>query len=215
MAKPIDLTGQRFGRLTVITRAGSTKHGQTMWICKCDCGRTATVRGDHLTRDATKSCGCYQKEWAKESATSHGDSDTRLYGTWRNMINRCKNPHVGGYPDYGARGIEVCEEWKNSFEAFRDWALANGYRDDLTIERKDTNGNYCPENCCWATMKEQQNNRRNSHNLEYNGQVKTIAQWANHTGIAENTIRSRLKYGWSIEKALTEPVHTKNSRKEK
>lgn len=205
-----NLIGNTYGRLTVISRAESTKRGQSMWNCKCDCGQTVTVRSDHLKGGVTKSCGCYQKEWARESATAHGSTGTRLYGIWLNMRNRCNNPLVGCYSDYGGRGITVCPEWRDSFETFRDWALANGYQDNLTIERKDTNGNYCPENCKWATMVEQQNNRRNSHYLEYNGEAKTIAQWARTTGLAENTIRSRLNYGWSVEKTLTEPVNEKS-----
>ena len=206
-----DLTGKRYGRLVVESRNGSTRRGQSIWTCLCDCGRFVDVRVDHLTSGATTSCGCYMREKAKNVVTTHGLTQSRLYGIWRNMKTRCENENNKNHSHYGGRGITVCEEWRESFEAFRDWARANGYRDDLTIDREDTNGPYSPDNCRWATMVEQQNNRRNNRCLEYNGESKTIAQWARDTGIRENTIRSRLKYGWSIQRTLTEPVNTKFS----
>ena len=132
---------------------------------------------------------------------------TRLYKEWRAMKNRCSCSTWEDYGNYGGRGITVCEEWEKSFEAFRDWAIANGYRDDLTLDRKNVNGNYEPSNCRWATLKEQANNTRKSRYIEYKGERKTIRQWADETGINYQTLYSRITTKkWSIEKALTTPI---------
>lgn len=134
----------------------------------------------------------------------HGKRHTRIYDIWRSMRQRCYNPNTNRYKNYGGKGIKVCDEWRESFEAFYEWAMANGYADNLTIDRKDTNGNYEPNNCRWVTMKEQQNNRLNNHLETYNGETHTIAEWSEITGIKMCTLWARLKkYGWSIEKALT------------
>ena len=206
MKRAVDLTGLRFGRL-VVKRRDYSYTKAAYWVCSCDCGNETTVQSCHLRSGATQSCGCLHMENAlKSNWSTHGGSRTRLYAEWANMKKRCYNKKNPRYPDYGGRGVMVCDEWRDSFEYFRCWALANGYRDDLTIERKDVNGNYCPENCCWATQKEQQNNRRNNHYITYQGKTQTIKQWSEETGISDATIYSRInKLGWSAERALTEP----------
>ena len=192
-----DLTGLRFDRLVVIRRADNYKNGASRWECKCDCGKIKTISGYSLTAGKTKSCGCFHDEG---NHITHGMSNGRLYTIWCNMKRRCKSKAA---KNYGGRGITVCAEWAGCFETFRDWALANGYREDLTIERKDPNGDYCPENCTWATMVEQQNNKRDNHMISFRGKTQTLQQWANETGIKAATIRYRLRKGWSVDIALT------------
>lgn len=215
MGKFIDLTGRRFGRLTVRKMAGRGNSKQILWECECDCGGTAIVPTYHLNSGHTKSCGCYHRELSVEKGKQnvrHGMHGTRLYACWRSMKQRCYYPKSQSYSDYGERSIAVCAEWRDSFEAFRDWALANGYTDDLTIERKDPNGDYCPENCCWATMQEQQNNKRNNRMLTFNGETRTAPEWARVTGIPVTIIYNRMKYGWPPERILTEKLRTYTRR---
>lgn len=193
MGTIIDLTGERFGMLKVIGQADS-RHGHAMWECKCDCGAKTIVQSGDLRSGRTKSCGC--------NRIVHGGRGSRLYRIWTGVKTRCFNPADHTYARYGARGITVCDEWRDSFEAFRDWALANGYRDDLTLDRKDNNGPYSPENCRWATTKAQENNRRNNRLITYNGKTQTLSQWAEEKGIHRGTIQWRLNHGWEVEKAL-------------
>lgn len=206
----VDLTGQQFGRLIVLERYGYTKDKHITWLCECQCEQKTkvVVSGNHLKRGIIKSCGCLRKECTSQRGKNnikHGQEGTRIYKLWATMKKRCVNPNDVAYKNYGGRGIKICDEWLD-FSNFYEWAMNNGYEDTLTIERKDVNGNYCPENCKWATMKEQSNNKRNNHYLEYNGEIKTISQWADKLGISKSTISSRIELGWSTEDILTKPV---------
>lgn len=154
------MTGQRYGRLVVLGYAGTRNHREAQWLCKCDCGEKTIVTRSNLKNGNTMSCGCYGRERKSQANKTHGETGTRLYRIWKAMHTRCYNTRAYGYKYYGGRGIRISDEWRDSFESFRDWALANGYRDDLTIDRIDTNGNYEPSNCCWATMAEQNKNKR-------------------------------------------------------
>lgn len=162
MPRIVPMVGKRFGKLVVLEMAPGYKNGQCSWICQCDCGRiTEPIAGSNLRKNITKSCGCYRKEKAVDlgkATRKHGMHGTRIYFTWQNMKARCHNPENHHFKWYGARGIRVCEEWRNSFEAFYDWAMANGYRDDLTIDRIDNDGNYEPSNCRFVTIADQNRN---------------------------------------------------------
>lgn len=149
----------------------------------------------------------YRVALAKKNFTRHGKRRTRLYNIWCCMKKRCYNKNYTYYHNYGGRGIKVCEEWLNDFQAFYDWSMSHGYSDDLTIDRKDNDGDYCPDNCRWVNRKSQNRNSRNCHYLEYNGETHTITEWSEITGIPMKIIHLRItRLKWSVERALTEPV---------
>ena len=158
----------------------------------------------------------YRVETATEHGkkAKHGMHNTRLYRIWRGIKQRCTNPNYHSYADYGGRGITVCDEWLE-FEPFRDWALANGYRDDFTIDRIDSNGSYTPENSRWASMRTQQNNKRNNRKLTYNGITRTVPEWARITNIPVTAIYKRMKHNWPAERILTEKIRTYTRRNKK
>ena len=178
-AKIRDLTGQKFGRLTVIGIA-ETDTRKTYWVCQCDCGNFKTVRADSLISGKIKSCGCLKKEQDAINLTanhSHKMSGTRIYSEWQSMKGRCHNPNDPRYNNWGGRGIKVCDEWKEKFETFYEWAINNGYQDNLTIDRIDNDGDYTPENCRWATQQEQSRNRSTNITVTIGNVTKTLAEW--------------------------------------
>lgn len=207
MTRINDLTGKKFGRLSVIERiddyVASSGRRYVRWLCKCDCGKIVHVNSDPLIRGKTKSCGCLSSELKSQRAKTHGETDSRLYAIWCAIKARCLNSHTVAYKDYGARGITICDEWKDSYENFRDWANDNGYKKNLSIDRIDNDGIYEPSNCRWVTSVAQANNRRSNHILTYNGETHNVTEWAAIVGKDPKTIFSRLYAGWDVERALT------------
>ena len=204
MPKGIDITGERYGKLTAIKRIGRDKHNNALWLFQCDCGNEC-VRPVYEVRrkENNHSCGCLNYEHLKQMSQNHvihGMSRTRLYGCYKGMKSRCYRTDDIHYSAYGARGIVVCDEWKNDSKAFIEWALANGYSDDLTIDRIDVNGNYEPSNCRWIPMKDQYDNKRQNIMIEWNGEKHNAAYWSRVTGISAQTIRWRYKHGWDVER---------------
>lgn len=203
MVKFINLAGQKFGRLTVVKFFEKRGHN-TYWLCKCDCGNEKIICKYSLTSGKTKSCGCLNSEISRKNHTSHNLSKTRIYNIWVKMKSRCLNSNDFKFKNYGGRGILICDEWKNDFKTFYDWSIANGYADNLTIDRIDNNGNYEPKNCRWATAKEQANNKRNNKRLTYNNMSLTVSEWSNLLNLPTSTIESRIyKHHWSVQKALS------------
>lgn len=214
MRKFKDLTGMRFGKLTVLEYTNKRNLNRNiLWRCLCDCGNEIYVATSCLNSGHTKSCGCEKDNFVKMGKIGgkfgkHHLSRTRLYKCYNHMINRCHNSSNIQYKDYGGRGIKVCEEWKNDFISFYNWAMANGYDDTLTIDRIDVNGNYEPNNCRWVNMQKQNNNRRNNHIIIYNGERKTLEEWSRilPINISSAELRYRIMNNWSIEKAFKTPV---------
>lgn len=198
-----DLREQRFGRLKVVKFAG-IKNNVAFWECECDCGNHIVVRGRSLTTGNTRSCGCLNDE-ARRSRAVHGMWDSRMYGIWKSMKQRCTNPNDGDYQNYGGRGIKLCKEWYNFQNFYND--MKDGYRDDLTINRIDNDGDYCKENCNWISNKEQQNNKSTNVYVEYYDGIKlTIAQAAERYGkVNGGMTAARLRNGWSLNEALNIP----------
>ena len=206
-----DLGGQRFGRLTVVEEAPQAGPVRR-WRCLCDCGGEKVARTGHLRALTVTSCGCAARDAARASAPlaaaanyKHGLSRSRLDTVFDNMLKRCYRPNARRFAEYGGRGIAVCAEWREDRAAFYRWALANGYADDLWIERIDPDGHYEPGNCRWATPKEQANNTRRSRRLTWNGTSGTVAEWASRLGVRREALQHRVDRGWSAERIFTQP----------
>lgn len=198
----VDITAKRFGDWRVVEKAGNEPRGGALWTCVCKCGERRTVRGADLRAGRSSGCGCRARKELGARSRTHGDTGTRLHSIWRNMKSRCYRESLPGFKDYGARGITVCDEWQD-FAPFRDWALANGYSDDLSIERLDVDGNYDPANCTWANAAVQSANRRFTQKREDGVLWIHVAR---SNGIPDNTYHSRVyKQGWDREKAATTP----------
>lgn len=195
MRKKLDITGQRFGRLTALYRLNNYHDHHSYWLCVCDCGNLVEVYLGSLRKGASTSCGCLVKK--------HGKSYEPLYRRWLGIRNRCCNKSDEHYKDYGGLGIKVCDEWSNDFMNFYNWATNNGYKSGLTIDRVDVNGNYEPNNCRWTTPKQQARNRRNNRMFTYNDETHCLSEWCEILGLNYNTVCTRLnKLKWSIERAL-------------
>ena len=192
MTKVLNLTNKKFGRLTVEKRVENDNNGGARWLCRCDCGKQTIVRSYPLTKGAIKSCGCIKKEMLSNRVGAHHKSMTRLYSVWAGMKQRCFNSNNKNYNRYKGRGITMCDEWKNNFVSFYNWAIENGYKENLTIERIDNNGNYEPANCKWNSRKEQANNTSRNHFVCFNSETHTISEWSKKTGIKYSVLQSRL-----------------------
>lgn len=211
--EPADYIGKKYGRLTIVEYVGRIKNYQIVMRCKCDCGTMSKdVILSNLKSGITTSCGCVHKERVKDALTKHGYAKSRLYNVWALMKDRCYNERNKYYKDYGGRGIKVCEEWRCSFESFQEWAHNNGYKEGLSIDRVDVNGCYEPDNCRWATAKEQARNKRNNIMLKIGGRVAPLSEWAEILNLPYHTIHMRLRNGWDVVPALTTPVNAYRKR---
>lgn len=199
MGKFQDLTGQKFGRLTVIKR-DKNKYGRVTWLCRCECGNMCIVTANSLKTGNSTSCGCFRKEHPNH--TKHNQRHTRLYKIWLKMKQRCFNSKDKSYKNYGGRGITMYDKWVNDFMSFYYWSKENGYKEDLSIDRIDNNGNYEPNNCRWTDKKTQNRNTRSNHKITYNGKTMCIIEWAEELGINYSTLKWRIYNNWSIEKAF-------------
>ena len=205
MSKLIDISGEKFNNLLVVGRDYKGKSGKAYWKCLCDCGNETIVSGSNLRNGSVKSCGCLN--YSSKNKT-HGMSKSSLYNIWNGMKFRCTNKNSESYKDYGGRGISVCEEWFNNPQSFIEWALKNGYKEGLTIDRIDNEKDYCPENCRWISKGEQAKNRRMNYCIEYKGETKTLWELCEELNLNYNLVHNRIKkLGWSLEKAINTPVN--------
>lgn len=197
-----DLTGQTFGRLTAIRRAANRMsrggHSRVYWHCQCKCGREVIVNSTNFRYGNTKSCGCLRRERTLKPKYTHGMANSRLYRIWKAMKTRCSNPNPESWKNYGGRGIRVCSEWQNSFENFRDWSLANGYSENLTIDREDNDGNYEPGNCRWITRKRQCRNKTNNKMNEV--AVRVIRYFKEHNVSVEKIAKAYSVHATTIRR---------------
>ena len=199
-----NLTGQEFGDLIALSFAGRTRHGAPQWLCRCRCGIEKVIVGISLTSGATKSCGCKRAYSIGLGARRHGMTGTKVHNTWKSMIQRCTDQRADSFPRYGGRGITVCERWRTFENFYADMGAPPTLRH--SIERRNNNGNYEPDNCCWATLKEQQNNRSDNRFMTIGAATMTIQQWADSTGVPGSRIRKRLDAGYEPAHALNDPL---------
>lgn len=201
----IDLEGQVFKRLTVIGYAGvkSATNRQATWLCRCDCGTYITALSADLRSGDSTSCGCLSRERTRRRNCSHGLSHTPAYRAWAGIIQRCRNPQSKAYGHYGGRGIKVCERWFRFENFYADMGDAPSPKH--SIDRIDNDGDYTPENCRWATWLEQSNNKRMNRQVTWQGETKTISEWARDMGLQRSSLVYRLS-AWSLERVFTEPI---------
>ena len=191
--------GYRQNKLTVTGIVFKNK--RYLWECRCDCGNTTIVYPQQMITGRQRACRCGKSVTFHEMHYKHGGAGTRLYEIWCSMKKRCNNPHAESYKHYGGRGISVCAEWEQ-FEPFSNWAQSHGYADTLTLERKDVNGNYCPENCTWIPLKRQARNRTSNRNIQINGETHTLVEWCEIRKLNYSTVYNRIRRGATPEAAL-------------
>lgn len=210
MSKLIDMTGKKFGRLTVTSR-GENRNSRkdSYWNCICDCGNEAIVSGYKLRTGHTQSCGCLHSEVCADMLRTHGYSDTPTHVSWRSMIQRCTDPNSTSYPNYGGRGIAICERWLTFENFLEDMGIRP---DDCTLDRIDANGNYEPNNCKWSTISEQNNNTRGNRMVEVNNELVSMAEASRLTGVPYHVLFRRLEQNMSDAEAISKPVlrHKRN-----
>lgn len=210
MPKFVDLSGEKFGRWLVLERTSDhvTKSGNhfTQYRCVCECGIEKDVTANSLKSGRSVSCGCFARERSSEVCRdlfmTHGETKGRLYQIYAGIKKRCLNPNAYNYADYGGRGISMCEEWLHNWCSFRDWALKNGYADNLSIDRIDVNGNYTPDNCRWVGRVAQANNRRSNRYITYRGESRTIAEWANELNIPYKRLHRWIQKGKTLDEIM-------------
>lgn len=204
---PQDYAGRTFNRLTVIEAAGRTRHNKPLVLCTCSCGKTATVLLAQLKNGKTKSCGCLHLERTSEAKTTHGESrKTPEYRAWSSMKRRCYNQKTCDWENYGKRGIEVCSRWKHSFENFLE-DMGRKPDPSYSIDRIDVNAHYGPENCRWASPRQQANNKTNSRLIEHKGTTRTLAEWTRWSGLPYKVLQKRIDtHKWSFERAVSTPM---------
>jgi hypothetical protein len=206
--KTKDIVGQVFGRLTVIARSETLpQYDCACWLVRCDCGTEQVTSQQMLLKGSKKSCGCL----SRELKTKHGGSKDPEFNVWKGMIRRCYVEKDQGYKNYGARGISVCDRWRRSYPLFLE-DMGRRPEGVMSIDRIDTNGNYEPENCRWATNRQQSRNRRDNREITYNGKTQILSDWATELEIHVATLHRRLEKGWSVEDALGKPIQKKFSR---
>lgn len=207
----MNLINQKYGKLFVVQKSNFSKKNNIMWDCLCDCGNKTKVSTANLNSGRVRSCGCLKSEKLSKRNITHNQRHSHLYEVWKSMKQRCYNPKLKSYKNYGGRGIKICEPWYNDFQAFYDWAYANGYSTKeqqnetkkLTIDRIDNNGNYTPDNCRWVTRKQQASNLRTTKLVTIKGETKCVADWCREYNIHRSTYDTRIRKGMPPEEALT------------
>lgn len=200
--------GCRYGNLTILKEVKNQKTRR--FVCRCDCGKYTVKRGDTMRNGSAKSCGCLQIKNSLDAHLKHGFGNHPLYKVWNTIKQRCFSVKRRDFHRYGGRGISICKEWADDFNTFYKWAVYSGYDKGLTIERKDNDGPYSPDNCIWADRTQQANNRRTNRVVFFEGNYLTIAQWSRLFNINQHALRQRIDSGWPIEKALKQPAMIKS-----
>lgn len=197
--------GKKVGKITIVEYLGKIKKekgdNHRFWLGKCECGKNIYLRQTDILKETRKSC-----PKCNRSSYKHGMTNTRLFHIWQNMRGRCYCKTNYDYKDYGNRGIKICDEWEYEFLNFYNWAINNGYSDELTLDRIDNEKDYCPENCRWSTAKFQSNHKTNNVYYTFKRKTQTSKQWCDEYGISQTTFIDRLKRGWTLEQALTIPT---------